>query len=243
MRSDREGRGAGGFLSPLSSLLSSWRFPTPRLRLLGHPILRRLVQAVFVAFLLMVFAFLLIRLIPGDPAMILLGDGATGGRSDRLSQAPGDRWPASDPVRALPVQSGARRLRDFDPFQGADPLNRAEAAAGLAVADGYDHPHDCWVGAAHWVSWPRCTAVHGLVTPFRLAPRYWSRHLCFFRDCFSSCCSPFRSTWRPSPVINPDFQGISTTCGCRRSRSTLFWCRSSLAFSNLRSSKPTMRSS
>ena len=77
VRSDREGRGAGGFLSPLSSLLSSWRFPTPRLRLLGHPILRRLVQAVFVAFLLMVFAFLLIRLIPGDPAMILLGDGAT----------------------------------------------------------------------------------------------------------------------------------------------------------------------
>ncbi len=47
------------------------------LHLLRHPILRRLVQAFFVAFLLMVFAFLLIRLIPGDPAMILLGDTAT----------------------------------------------------------------------------------------------------------------------------------------------------------------------
>ena len=50
---------------------------TRMLRLLRHPVLRRLAQAIFVAFLLMVFAFLLIRLIPGDPAMILLGDVAT----------------------------------------------------------------------------------------------------------------------------------------------------------------------
>jgi peptide/nickel transport system permease protein len=47
------------------------------LRLLRHPLMRRLAQALLVAFLLMVFAFLLIRLIPGDPAMILLGDSAT----------------------------------------------------------------------------------------------------------------------------------------------------------------------
>ena len=47
------------------------------LRVLRHPVLRRLAQAFFVAFLLMVFAFLLVRLIPGDPAMILLGDSAT----------------------------------------------------------------------------------------------------------------------------------------------------------------------
>ena len=49
-----------------------WALP-----LLKHPIARRLAQAFLVAFLIMVFAFLLIRLIPGDPAMILLGDVAT----------------------------------------------------------------------------------------------------------------------------------------------------------------------
>ena len=32
-----------------------------------HPLLLRLMQAVFVAFLLMLIAFVLIRVIPGDP--------------------------------------------------------------------------------------------------------------------------------------------------------------------------------
>ena len=53
-------------------LLGEWA-----LRLVGHPVLRRLVQAVFVGLLVMVVAFMLIRLIPGDPATILLGETAT----------------------------------------------------------------------------------------------------------------------------------------------------------------------
>ena len=57
---------------PASVAAAKWA-----LRLLRHPVMRRLAQAFLVAFLLMVFAFLLIRLIPGDPAMILLGDVAT----------------------------------------------------------------------------------------------------------------------------------------------------------------------
>ena len=63
-------------LSPLSSSLLPRLAKSP-LPLLRHPVTRRLAQAFLVAFLLMVFAFLLIRLIPGDPAMILLGDVAT----------------------------------------------------------------------------------------------------------------------------------------------------------------------
>ncbi len=63
----------------LSSLFSSNSPPlySGTLRLLRHPVIRRVAQAFLVAFLLMVFAFLLVRLIPGDPAMILLGDVAT----------------------------------------------------------------------------------------------------------------------------------------------------------------------
>ena len=47
------------------------------LRFARHPVLRRLVQAIFVALLVMVVAFLLLRLIPGDPATILLGETAS----------------------------------------------------------------------------------------------------------------------------------------------------------------------
>ena len=47
------------------------------LRFARHPVLRRLVQAIFVALLVMVVAFMLLRLIPGDPATILLGETAS----------------------------------------------------------------------------------------------------------------------------------------------------------------------
>jgi peptide/nickel transport system permease protein len=50
------------------------------LRLRGgrpHPVLQRIVQAVFVAFSVLVVAFCLVRLAPGDPVRTLLGDQAT----------------------------------------------------------------------------------------------------------------------------------------------------------------------
>ena len=75
----RSGDGGSTNIPPPTSPFSSFspRFYAGTLRLLRHPVTRRLAQAVLVAFLLMVFAFLLVRLIPGDPAMILLGDVAT----------------------------------------------------------------------------------------------------------------------------------------------------------------------
>jgi peptide/nickel transport system permease protein len=42
-----------------------------------HPIVQRLVQAVFVAFSVLVVAFCLVRLAPGDPVKTMLGDQAT----------------------------------------------------------------------------------------------------------------------------------------------------------------------
>src|SRR5205085_1704580 len=47
------------------------------LRLLRMPLLRRLGRAVLVSFGVMVIAFGLIRMIPGDPVLLLLGDLAT----------------------------------------------------------------------------------------------------------------------------------------------------------------------
>jgi hypothetical protein len=49
----------------------------PRRRGRPHPVLQRIVQAVFVAFSVLVVAFCLVRLAPGDPVRTLLGDQAT----------------------------------------------------------------------------------------------------------------------------------------------------------------------
>lgn len=67
---DRVGGGLQVGPPPAGSVrrLSGWR---------PHPILQRIVQAVFVAFSVLVVAFCLVRLAPGDPVRTLLGDQAT----------------------------------------------------------------------------------------------------------------------------------------------------------------------
>ena len=145
---------SGRSRSPLSSFLTPAMTSSPggigarTLRLLRHPVLRRLAQAFFVAFLLMVFAFLLIRLIPGDPAMILLGDEAT--EEDVIAYR---KLLGID--GSIPSQFGryvANLVRgDFGvSIRSREPVLSivGQAAAGLAVVDGYDHCHDRGAGAA-----------------------------------------------------------------------------------------------
>ena len=136
------------------------------------------------------------------------------------------------------------RLRCLDSFARTGSVDRTKAAADLAVADGNDHLHDGPAGAAAWCRGRALTAAHGFGT--RLSDRGLGSGGdagLFFPGWSSSSCSPFRPTWRLSPAIMPDFRPTSIIFGCRRSRSTLFWCRSSPAFSNLRLSRRARRSS
>ena len=67
-------------------------------------IARRLVHMVPVLFLITLFVFFLVRLVPGDPASVMLGPRATPKRIAALKKTP--RRSVLDAVRHLHAQSG-----------------------------------------------------------------------------------------------------------------------------------------
>ena len=94
--------------------------------------MRRLAQAFFVAFLLMVFAFLLIRLIPGDPAMILLGDSATEG--DVIATRKTGLGELTVRIRSVfgrYVSIWPRRLSEFRSGSGGNRLSIVQKRPGV----------------------------------------------------------------------------------------------------------------
>ena len=98
-------------------------------------ILRRLLQIVPTVLMITLVVFVMMRSIPGDPVVALLGDAYTEEDAIKAREAYGLDKPAAGAVRHLARQARAGRLGRLDPHRAPGAAGRAGPPAGHARAD------------------------------------------------------------------------------------------------------------